>query len=88
MRLIGELAGDVRNGDEKQYHRVREFLVKFEADRRENRQLLAQDPKSGKIDTELTKYDSSNRSPDDAESYRVRYDILQKRFQKATAKTA
>lgn len=76
----------VRNTDEKQYHRVREFLVKFEADRRGNRQLISEDPTSRKIDAELTKYDKFNRSPDDSESYRVRYDVLRKRFEKTAAK--
>ena len=75
----------VRNGDEKQYHRVREFLVKFETERRENRLLIAQDPNSRKIDTELTKYDRFNRSTDDSESHRVRYEILKNRFKQMAA---
>jgi len=70
----------VRNGDKRQYHRIREFLVKFEAQRRENRQLIAVDPNSQEIDTELTRYDRFNRSTDDSESHRVRYEILRKRL--------
>jgi len=76
----------VRNENEKDYHRIREFLVNFEADRRQNRQLIAQDPTSRKIDPELTQYDRYNRSPDDPESYRVRYDILKKRFKQVTTR--
>jgi len=76
----------IRNGDENKYHRVREFLVKFEADRRDNRQRVAENPNSKKIDPLLTRYNRFNRSPDDAESYRVRYTILNQRFQKAIAK--
>jgi hypothetical protein len=73
-------------GNDKQYHRVREFLVKFELERRENREMIAQDPNSREIDAELTKYDRFNRSPDDSESYRVRYEILKNGFRRAIAK--
>ncbi len=38
------------------------------------------------VDVELTKYDRYNRSTDDAESHRVRYEILKSRFRRATAK--
>ena len=74
----------VRNGKEKQYHLIREFLVKFETGRKANRQLIADDPTSENIDAELTEYDRFNRSPDDSESYKVRYSILKKRFEKTT----
>ena len=78
----------VRNEDESRYHHLREFLVKFEADRRQNRQLISQDPKSKQIDPELTKYDRYNRSTDDPESHRVRYDILGKRLKQAATRKA
>jgi hypothetical protein len=74
-----------RNTKEDRRHRLREFLVRFEESRRENRQLIAQQPASSKIDPELTKYDRFNRSTDDSESHRVRYAILSERFGAAAA---
>lgn len=70
----------VRNEDEENYHHLREFLVNFENSRRENRQLITEDPDSPKIDSELSKYDRYNRSTDDPESHRVRFKILKKGF--------
>lgn len=75
----------VRNSDEKNNHLLREFLVQFDADRRENRLLMAETPESGKIDPELNKFDRYNRSTDDSESHRVRYTILKKRFDQLIA---
>lgn len=76
----------VRHANEKRYDRLREFLVRFEADCRRNRELVAQDPSSRKINPQLTRYDRYNRSPDDAESYRVRYEILVKCFEQKVVK--
>lgn len=70
----------VRNEDKNNYHRLREFLVKLEAERKQNRQLMTQNPDSKQIDSELSKFDRFNRSTDDSESHRVRYEILKKRF--------
>lgn len=71
----------VRNTDEKHYHCVRKFLVDFEEARRANRHLMAKDPNSPQIDRELAQYDKFNRSTDDTQSHRVRYDLLNARFQ-------
>jgi hypothetical protein len=72
----------VRNTDEKNYHLVREFLVKFENARRENRHL---DPTSANIDRKLAQYDKLNRSTDDRQSHQFRYDLLKERFQAMVA---
>lgn len=75
----------VRNTDENLHHRIRKFLVEFEEARRRNRHLIAKDPNSSQIDRELAQYDKFNRSTDDTQSYRVRYDILNARFQALTS---
>lgn len=67
----------VRNTDNKNYHLIREFLVKFESERRKNRHL---DPNSDKIDRQLAQYDKLNRSTDDKQSHQFRYDLLKDRF--------
>jgi hypothetical protein len=73
----------VRNTDEKHYHRIRTFLVEFENARRENRHLIAKDPNSTAIDRKLAQYDKFNRSTDDTQSHRVRYELLKERFEEA-----
>ncbi len=72
-----------RNEGVDKYHRVREFFVRFEQNRRENRRLFTDDPKSKKIDQELLSYDKYNRSTDDLQSHEQRYLILKKRFAKS-----
>lgn len=68
----------VQEGD---YHRVREFLVHFEDERRRNKELISTDPESEEIDQELTKYDGFNRSTNDQASHEGRVVILRHRFQ-------
>lgn len=76
----------VRNTKEKYYHRIRKFLVEFENERRKNRQLITDEPKSSKIDQELRVYDEFNRSTNDLQSHKGRYLILEKRFRKSKNK--
>jgi hypothetical protein len=70
----------VRNQDEENYHHIRKFLVKFEALRKANRELISKHPDSKTIDPELTEYDNYNRSTNDQASHKGRYDILKRRF--------
>lgn len=72
----------VRNADKNHYHRLREFIAKFEAARRENAKLIKETPDSPSIDSELSNFERYNRSTDDSESYRVRYEILKKRLER------
>jgi hypothetical protein len=72
----------VRSVNEDNYHYVREFLVNFETARRNNKQLIAEDPKSKEIDQELTRFDGFNRSTNDEGSHTGRFKILRGRFEK------
>jgi hypothetical protein len=60
---------------------LREFLIKFENDRKQNRELANMDP-TARIDSQLAKYDRMNRSPDDPVNHVGRYEILRKRLAK------
>lgn len=60
---------------------VREFLVRFEEARRENREVVTEDPDSPEVDQELLTYDRLNRSTDDVRSHEGRFEILKRRFQ-------
>jgi hypothetical protein len=70
----------IRNTSEATFHRVREFLVRFEKMRKENRDLISANPNDKKIDRELVEYDNFNRSTNDQQSHEERYAILKKRF--------
>jgi len=70
----------VRETSEKKYHRVREFLIQFEKQRRENRAIVNTNPNDSKIDRELLRYDEHNRSTNDQQSHEGRFKILQRRF--------
>lgn len=72
----------VRSVKEDNYHNVREFLVGFEKKRKENKQLIAQNPLSDQIDQELTRFDGFNRSTNDEASHVGRFKILNTRFEK------
>ncbi len=74
----------IRNVDDNSYSRVREFLVKFEATRRKNRQLVNEFPNSKIINQELVEFDNYNRSTNDQRSHLGRYRILLKRFRSAS----
>ena len=71
----------VRNTNEINFHHIREFLVQFEKARKENRQLITDNPQDNKIDSELVEYDAYNRSTNDQQSHEGRYRILKKRFE-------
>jgi len=59
----------------------REFLVKFERERRENRNLVESNPLDKKIDRRLIEYDQFNRNTNDLASHRGRIKILEERFE-------
>lgn len=72
----------IRDIDEDHYRLVRDFLVRFEEERRENRQKAAiGEPKRG-VDQQLLEYDRYNRSTNDLTSHKGRIDILKERFQR------
>jgi hypothetical protein len=68
----------VRNIGESQLSKVREFLVRFEEDRKSNLRLVNEVPESKDIDPELV--ESTNRSTNDQRSHDERFRILMKRF--------
>jgi hypothetical protein len=72
----------VRNRDSSEFPFIREFLVRFEDDRRSNRELSMVSPNSDDVDQELLRYDGLNRSTDDIRSHEGRFEILNKRFNK------
>jgi hypothetical protein len=70
----------VRSRKTKEYPYVREFLVRFEEERRENRKLVQSDSHDGPIDNQLVEYDQFNRNTNDLTSHEGRIDILESRF--------
>jgi hypothetical protein len=70
----------VRNRESTDYPLIREFLVRFEDRRRENRALISENPKNRKIDQELVRYDEFNRSTNDLQSHQGRFSLLESRF--------
>jgi hypothetical protein len=72
----------VRSRGESDDQFIREFLVKFERDRRNNRALVESNPLDRKIDRELVEYDQFNRNTNDLVSHRGRIRILEARFAK------
>ncbi len=69
----------VRNVDPAFFSKVREFLVRFEEDRKENRRLVSENKAT---DKELVEFDNFNRSTNDLQSHEGRYKILMERFNK------
>ena len=59
---------------------VREFLVRFEAERRSNRQKAEFNLSPDSIDKKLVDYDNFNRSTNDVGSHTGRVSILKERF--------
>jgi len=59
---------------------IREFLVKFEKGRKENRNLVDTNPADKKIDRRLIEYDQFNRNTNDLASHKGRIEILEERF--------
>lgn len=64
-----------------QHQFVRDFLVKFETDRRANRRKAEINASAPDIDRRLVEYDQYNRSTNDAVSHVKRIEILQERFE-------
>jgi hypothetical protein len=60
---------------------IREFLVGFEARRRDNRKRASALPRPSDIDGELLTFDYLSRSPNDQASCIQRYTILESRFE-------
>lgn len=76
----------VRSRDASELPRVREFIYKFEQQRKSNRILLKENPDSPIIDAQLVEYDNYNRSTNDLLSHTGRFRILTSRFEKSDAK--
>jgi hypothetical protein len=70
----------IRNRKASDLARVREFLVRFEEARLENRDLVASKPGSAKINQQLVEFDQFNRSTNDQGSHTGRVKILTTRF--------
>ena len=71
----------IRSHNETDDQFIREFLVKFERERRENRKLVEFNPLDKKIDRKLLEYDQYNRNTNDLVSHRGRTKILEERFE-------
>lgn len=74
----------MRSIKERQYRLVRDFLVRFEEDRKENRQRAASSG-AADVDRQLLEYDRFNRSTNDLASHVGRIKILQKKFERFIA---
>jgi hypothetical protein len=70
----------VRSVDDTDFSIVREFLVNFENERKENRRLVSEAPTSRRVDQELLEFDNFNRSTNDQQSHDGRFKILKRRF--------
>ena len=68
----------------KQYPLARDFLIRFEHARRENRQKAEQGSRAG-VDRLLIEYDQLNRNTNDLISHNRRIEILHERFRKYEA---
>lgn len=64
------------------YPKIRDFLVRFEEERKENRALAQTGGAGAKLDRELLEYDQYNRSTNDELSHNERLRILTSRFAK------
>jgi hypothetical protein len=62
------------------YRHVREFLVRFEEERKDNRSLVKENPKDRKIKREFVEYDQFNRHTNDLASHQGRLRILNNHF--------
>lgn len=59
---------------------LREFLVSFESQRRENRNRKGERTRLKAGDPELVEFDNFNRSTNDKKSHQGRYELLKKRY--------
>jgi hypothetical protein len=70
----------VRARKSAEYRAVREYLVRFEEERRNNRTLVRNNPQDRSIDRELVEFDQFNRNTNDLASHEGRFRILEARF--------
>jgi hypothetical protein len=65
-----------------QYYRdeIRPFLIKFEQNRKDNREAQKELGSLASVDQQYSRYDTLNRSTNDAISHRGRFDILKNAF--------
>jgi hypothetical protein len=70
----------VRSRTEVDDQFIREFLVKFERARKDNRDLVDSSPSDKKIDRRLLEYDQFNRNTNDLASHRGRIRLLEERL--------
>src|SRR5580704_3773278 len=70
----------IRSHNESEDQFIRDFLVKFERERKTNRQLVESNPLDKTIDRRLIEYDQFNRNTNDLASHRGRIEILEERF--------
>lgn len=75
----------IRSLKEKQFPHVRDFLLRFEEERKENRKRAAATPTSGAIDKQFVEYDQFNRSTNDLGSHIGRLATLSKKFAEFSA---
>jgi hypothetical protein len=68
----------VRSIEVSKHHKVREFLVDFERQRKENRELAKLGEEN--LDASFVKFDNLNRSTNDLQSHIGRFDILRAKF--------
>jgi hypothetical protein len=71
----------VRNHSETDDQFMREFLVNFERQRKDNRNLVESNPQDHKIDRRLLEYDQFNRNTNDLASHKGRIRILEERLE-------
>jgi hypothetical protein len=72
----------VRETSEGKYSYLRKFLVQFENQRKLNRRLVKNEPKSKEIKLLFVEYDNFNRSTNNEQSHRERFRILKESFRK------
>lgn len=73
----------VRGVGERHYPLLRDFLVRFEDNRKENRLWAAEGGSGRNIEKLLVEYDQYNRSTNDLVSHKGRINILNKRFSRS-----
>ena len=70
----------VREQHPERHPLIREFLVRFEEQRKANRELAGDRPESEEVDSQLVQYDRWNRSTNDQSSHDGRFRTLTGRF--------
>ena len=70
----------IRFLDSNDHRFVRDFLVRFESDRKANRKKASEHPIAENVDKQFVEYDQYNRNTNDLTSHTGRIEILQKKF--------